>query len=473
MECRQRVPVALMHLFIRFLVMRSYPFDLSLRVVEKLRAIGSSCRQASSPHRSEKSRTVRPQLSNAQCKALAAGAPKTVKAIVHGKSLAELEQQVDRDVKRLGIQPQLGRNTAEDPGDQGWTTVTRKQKKSAPSKEETVIKQVFALQPDQFACNGRALPTRQTLTSAAPAVSVVDDEAELLRLVKAIPADCSTPLVAITSMRYKLEDKWEKKLKHKPEVCSLRFSITDQTGSSFVGHHHANCVDSKATARERTVDTTTTATCSDYKALIRELAPEAKEDIKELWIPKSLHAGSALIKCQAPRAPFVLEKLTEAGFSVVPYTECQRATRVAWLREVHSWEQASETAQQLLEAAPSQSPLPDCQVMWTQNSALFAKEYKGGVAWGLRLPLQQADAIAAHTGRDIRKIFKLHGAPRVWMKEDLTAFFLQLKWTADPIFAHRGVWTVRASLPPPRKVVTVRSGYEQATIRVEEESPKP
>eukprot|EP00971_Amphidinium_carterae_P329508 6462010-Amphidinium_carterae.2 len=179
-------------------------------------------------------RKVKPQLSNAQCKALAAGAPKTVKAVVQGKSLAELAQQVDRDVRRLGIQPQLGQQAEGSPWEEGWTKVQRKQKKDHGSGvvKDTPMPHVFELQPDQFACNGKALPTRQTLTGALPAVSVVDSEEEILRLVKMLPADTCTPLVAVTPMRYKLDEKWEKKLSQPPSVCSFVFAEPSHNGRS-------------------------------------------------------------------------------------------------------------------------------------------------------------------------------------------------------------------------------------------------
>eukprot|EP00971_Amphidinium_carterae_P134017 2655770-Amphidinium_carterae.1 len=166
---------------------------------------------------------------------------------------------------------------------------------------------------------------------------------------------------------------------------------------------------------------------ADFKTLIRTLAPEAREEIKEVWIPRSLYAGSALVKCQATVVPMILSKLSEVGFSVIPNSEYQAATKVVWLKEVHTWEQARAAAEELLEDAPDKSPLQDCQVMWTKDSALFAKEYKGQVAWGLRLPTQQADEIAVHAGKDIRTVFKLHGAPRMWMQEDVTELLKQLK----------------------------------------------
>eukprot|EP00971_Amphidinium_carterae_P038524 757613-Amphidinium_carterae.1 len=301
-------------------------------------------------------------------------------------------------------------------------------------------------------------------------------------------------------MRYKLEDKLEQKLRQPPTACSLRFRITDATGrcSESIARcwawHLGRAEVHVAQAKDLNVPVSTATIlrialvptlmqgkgvwipkqpqAQDFKTLIRSLAPEAKDEVKEIWIPKSLHSGSALIKCQAAKVPLVLARLTEAGFSVVPNTEYQNASRVIWLKEVHSWEQASEAAEQLLEESPQQCPLQDCTVLWTKESALFAKDFKGTVSWGLRLPAQQADAIAKHTGKDIRKVFKLYGAPRVWMQEDLAEFFKQLKWNAQPMFANRAIWTVRASTPPARRTVTVRSGYEQATIRIEEESTK-
>eukprot|EP00971_Amphidinium_carterae_P212856 4224483-Amphidinium_carterae.3 len=389
-------------------------------------------------------RQVRPQLETQQVKALLGGSPKLLKAAQNNVQGKQLLDQVMQEEKRQGMVPKLGWKKEGESGkaqdsQTGWQQVSRKGGKKPKIQEELPsVKRTMQLQAAQVVCEGRPLPVREVLLHGYGGVCIVRTKDELLKMATLRKTDGRTPQVAIAATRYELSTEEQRAFVQAPIETSLRFTIKEE-GLEGTKDATARCCICPLTAKQvhvvhaqehslslvdkevLKVQINSQVQCgkgiwvpkdgdlSTIKRFVKQITPEAFEQVVECWKPKLLEGPTILMKVKATNASKVASRLTEAGFSATPSRAVQDGTKVAWTK-------AESLAKEVLKDLPTAKKLDSTATPWTRESALFIKGSMGRAgqaSFGLRLPAEYYTTVQERLGRDARKMYTIAGAPRL------------------------------------------------------------
>eukprot|EP00971_Amphidinium_carterae_P210844 4183673-Amphidinium_carterae.2 len=286
--------------------------------------------------------------------------------------------------------------------------------------------------------------------------------------------DGRTPQVAIAATKYELNAEEKRAFVQTPIETSLRFTIKEEgarsprAGALTVAGRQGSLesADQLSGAMWQRSMGAKGGRSLHHQALclkfVKQLAPDAFEQVVECWKPKLLAGPTILMKVKATNASKVASKLTEAGFSVTPSRAVQDGTKVAWTK-AESLEDATKLAKEVLKDMLATKKLDGTETPWTRESALFIKGSTGRAGqarFGLRLPAEYYATVQERLGRDVRKMYTIAGAPRGWMQDDIENCIPILDWEGEVKYASRGQWFVRAAADPGRWTAVVGSGYE-------------
>eukprot|EP00971_Amphidinium_carterae_P329811 6462508-Amphidinium_carterae.1 len=444
-------------------------------------------------------RSLRPELTVAQSKALCAASPKLVKTIEKAEGNAAILKQIHHEEKRLGVTPQLGAGAlAEDKaGDQApqhdsesWQSEARKKGGQTVHREPRAMQ----LKSGQVVSDGLALPVRTTLIAGLPGVVMVANQEQLQQHI-ARHAGASVPLAIVAPKQYTLPKDSERLLHHQPTECSLLFEVSV---AGTVEEAQVGCVLytlSKVAVRAIGVQELTVvvgaavtfkleiipdavrgqgfwvpqkANVAEARQLLREVLDGDLSPIRDLWQPKTLAGGTVLLKTTLQQAGPLQAKCCHVGLALTPPVDFLEQTRVVWMRGVRKLDEARDMAALALQDAPLTSQLPKSRLQWRKDAALVIKRDTSHTSFGIRVPLQQANTIAGVLGQDVRKMWHMYGVPPQWVAEDVAEVCERLAWQAEPIRRTRGKWLLRASEKPRRITFVVHSDYERLTLRLEQ-----
>eukprot|EP00971_Amphidinium_carterae_P039126 768962-Amphidinium_carterae.1 len=90
------------------------------------------------------------------------------------------------------------------------------------------------------------------------------------------------------------------------------------------------------------------------------------------------------------------------------------------------------------------------RLAWTKGSALFSREGKGKLSFGLRVPLPRLSGVAQKASNDCRRKWQSCGASRAWLKVEVQGLMDEMGWDCEIMQPLKGVWHARSDVQPQR-----------------------
>eukprot|EP00971_Amphidinium_carterae_P101646 2011965-Amphidinium_carterae.1 len=429
---------------------------------------------------------VESRLTTAQMKGVLAASPKLQKLLLKAASGPAIADQLQHDLRRMAITPQLGSaQPAKPQSGQGWRNDTRKARVELDQKP--LVSKVVRLVKDQIFAAGKALPVRTTLLGNQAAVAIFRSPAELRTAITRAGGSV-LPQAAVTDKLFDVGDDI-KQLQTPPHAVTLEFQVVDAGDEHefvqlpcYLWHIAGQPLEVQEVA-ELVLRTQSSAVLKVqwHKALlhdqghwvpygqkavalrqhIKDVALAVEALLLDMWTTKDGGPKDtfAYVRVKTSAVGVVIAELTQARLAVTPPKSWQAHTVVTWMKGVSTYDLAAKT---VFEATDGLRELPLADgLQWIPKASMVIRAGIGGgkPTFGVAVPREHAPRVQSVLGAPHGKRWVLRGTSRDWLQSEIEEVLASLKWSASvigPLGQSGRVWILRSDQHPHRARVAVK-----------------